>query len=275
MIARDRDAGRIFMPFSTRNGLRIHYEVHGEGPPMVLVHANPFDRRLWLYQVARYSAFFRVIAVDLRGYGLSDKPDEPFTLADMMADVLGVCDDEGVARAVFMGVSVGSGIAMLTALEHSARAAAIVLVGGSSNGPSDVESIVRGFEQAPLGAYLMRLMRGYVAPGFADTKLGHWLLSRFVERADTLSAACIARIFRARGACDMTARLPGLKVPTLVVNGEHDNSLSRGRVTASLIPGARHATLANAGHACVIEDPDAFDAVVIPFLRDAGAWPVA
>ncbi len=263
------------MPYSTRNGLRIHYEVHGDGPPMVLVHANPFDRRLWLYQVARYSAFFRVIAVDLRGYGLSDKPDTPFTLADMMADVLGVCDDEGVDRAVFMGVSVGSGIAMLTALEHPARAAAIVLVGGSSNGPSDVESIVRGFEQATLGDYLMRLMRGYVAPGFADTKLGHWLLSRFVERADTLSAACIARIFRARGSCDMTARLPGLKAPTLVVNGEHDNSLARGRVTASLIPGARHAMLANAGHACVIEDPDAFDAAVIPFLRDAGAWPAA
>ena len=151
------------MPYSTRNGLRIHYEVHGDGPPMVLAHANPFDRRLWLYQVARYSAFFRVIAVDLRGYGLSDKPDTSFTLADMMADVLGVCDDEGVERAVFMGVSVGSGIAMLTALEYPARASAIVLVGGSSNGPRDVESIVRGFESEPLGDYLMRLMRGYVA----------------------------------------------------------------------------------------------------------------
>jgi pimeloyl-ACP methyl ester carboxylesterase len=263
------------MPYSTRNGLRIHYEVHGDGPPMVLVHANPFDRRLWLYQVARYSASYRVIAVDLRGYGLSDKPATTFTLADMMDDVLGVCDDEGIASAIFMGVSVGSGIAMLAALDHPRRTRAIVLVGGSSNGPQDVESIVRGFDHATLGSYLMHLMRGYVAPGFADTKLGHYLLSRFVERADALSAKCIGQIFRARGSCDMTARLPGLKVPTLVVNGEHDNSLARGKITASLIPGARHAELPGTGHACVIEDPDAFDSHVIPFLRENGSWPGA
>ena len=88
------------MPYSTRNGLRIHYEVHGDGPPLVLIHANPFDRRLWMFQVARFSAFYRVIAVDLRGYGLSDKPNTPFTLADMKNDVLGVCADEGITRAI-------------------------------------------------------------------------------------------------------------------------------------------------------------------------------
>jgi pimeloyl-ACP methyl ester carboxylesterase len=260
------------MPISTRNGLRIHYEVHGEGPPMVLIHANPFDRRLWLYQIARYSAFYRVIAVDLRGYGLSDKPEAPFTLADMMHDVRGVCADEGIKRAIFMGVSVGSGIAMLMALEHPDMTEAIVLVGGSSSGPQDVESIVKGLHQETLGAYLMHLMRGYVAPGFADTTHGRWLLSLFTERAADLSAKSIAQIFRARGSCDMTARLPGLKAPTLVVNGEHDNSLKRGGVTASLIPGAKHAVIANAGHACVIEDPDAFDRHVIAFLSGAGLW---
>jgi len=263
------------MPYSIQSGVRVHYEVHGEGPAMVLIHANPFDRRLWLYQVAHYSAYFRVIAIDLRGYGLSDKPDVAFTLADMMDDVLGVCDQEGIASAIFMGVSVGSGIAMLTALDHPQRARAIVLVGGSSSGPRDAAGITAGLDQATLGPYLLSLMRGYVAPGFADTKLGGWLLSRFVERADTLDAGCIAHIFRARGSCDMTERLPGLRVPTLVVNGEHDNSLSRGRITASLIPGARHAVIANAGHACVIEDPEAYDANVIPFLHDNGLWPAA
>ena len=260
------------MPFSTRNGPKIHYEVHGEGPPMVLVHANPFDRRLWLHQVARYSAFYRVIAVDLRGYGHSDKPETPFTLADMKDDVLGVCADEGITRAIFMGVSVGSGIAMLTGLDHPDMCDAIVLVGGSSNGPQDVDSIVKGFNQETLGDYLMHLMRGYVAPGFADTRHGHWLLSLFTERAKDLSAKSIAQIFRARGSCDMTARLPGMTVPTLVVNGAHDNSLARGAITASLVPMAKHAVIPDAGHACVLEDPDAFDRHVIAFLSGLGLW---
>ena len=260
------------MPYSIRNGLRIHYEVHGEGPPMVLVHANPFDRRLWLYQVARYSAYYRVIAVDLRGYGHSDKPEGAFTLHDMKNDVLGVCADAGIARAIFMGVSVGSGIAMLAGLENPEMCDAIVLVGGSSNGPQDVEAIVRGFSQETLGDYLMQLMRGYVAPGFAETKLGHWLLSQFTERANDLNAKCIAQIFRARGSCDMTDRLPGMRVPTLVVNGEHDNSLTRGAITAKLIPGATHAVIPDTGHACVMEDPDAFDRHVIAFLSGLGLW---
>jgi pimeloyl-ACP methyl ester carboxylesterase len=261
------------MPYSVRNGLRIHYEVHGDGPPMILIHANPFDRRLWVFQTARFSPFFRVIAVDLRGYGLSDKPETPFTLADMKDDVLGVCADEGVSRAIFAGVSVGSGITMLTALDHPEMVEAAIMVGGSSAGPRDVEPILAGFREHDLATYLMSLMRGYVAPGFADTALGGWLLRLFVEDAPNLSAACIANIFRARSSCDMTGRLAGFKPPALVINGAHDGSLPAGRTTASLIPHAEHAVLPNTGHACCIEDPEAFDRAMLRFLAARGLAP--
>ena len=50
------------MPYSTANGLRIYYQVSGEGPAFVLVHANPFDHRLWLYQIAQFSSYFRASA---------------------------------------------------------------------------------------------------------------------------------------------------------------------------------------------------------------------
>ncbi|MFZ9502327.1 MAG: alpha/beta fold hydrolase [Beijerinckiaceae bacterium] len=261
------------MPYSSRNGLRIHYEVHGDGPAMVLVHANPFDRRLWQYQVARFSPFFRVIAVDLRGYGLSDKPQEPFTLHDMMNDVLGVCADEGVANAVFAGVSVGSGISLLAAIERPEMVRAAILVGGSSAGPRDVEALVKGFEGQDLAAYLLSLMRGYVAPEFAASALGDYLLRRFVENARDLSAACIANIFRARGSCDMSGRLKDVRAPVLVINGALDKSLPAGRLTAAGVPGAQHVVIENAGHACCIERPDAFDAAMIGFLARCGALP--
>ncbi|MBM3607148.1 MAG: alpha/beta fold hydrolase [Alphaproteobacteria bacterium] len=262
------------MPYSSRNGLNIHYEVHGDGPPMVFAHANPFDRRLWTYQVARFSPFFRCIVVDLRGYGLSDKPENlAFTLKDMTHDVLGVCDDEGIQKAIFVGCSVGSGIAMLAATEYTDRVAAAVMVGGSSTGPSDVESIVSGIQQEKLAEYLMTLMRGYVAPGFADTPLGNYLLKLFVEDAKSLSANCIRQIFRARASYDMTDRLPHFRVPALVINGEYDNSLAKGTQTAKLIPGCTHRILPNTGHACSIEDPQAFDAALIDFLRAHQLYP--
>lgn len=261
------------MPYSTRNGLRIHYEVHGDGPPMVLIHANPFDRRLWMFQVARFSAFYRVIAVDLRGYGLSDKPNDPFTLADMKNDVLGVCADEGISRAIFAGVSVGSGISMLTALDHPEMVDAAILVGGSSGGPRNVAKTIAGFEGQDLGTYLMTLMRGYVAPGFADTPLGGWLLRLFIENAANLNQTCIANIFRARANCLMTPRLPEMKPPILVINGEHDGSMAGGRETASLTPTAEHFVLPNTGHACCIEDPNGFDRAMIRFLSARGLVP--
>ena len=260
------------MPFSTRTGPPIHYEVQGQGPAMVLIHANPFDRRLWLYQAARYSAFYKVINVDLRAYGHSDKTFTPFTLGDLKDDVRGVMACEGVEKAIFMGVSVGSGISMLMGLDHPEACEAVVLVGGSSDGPRDVESIVSKVRQETLGEDIMGFMRSYVGPGFAESRTGAWLLNQFIDRVEHQSAATIGQVFRARGNWDMTDRLASLSVPTLVVNGEFDQSLERGMRTAAMVPGAKHALLPGTGHACVIEDPEGFDAAVVPFLRDLGLW---
>lgn len=77
------------MPYSKSNSVDIWYEVNGAGPPMVLEHANPFDHNLWLYQIAHFSKWFRVLSIDLRGYGRSGKITPPFTLEDMCDDVWG------------------------------------------------------------------------------------------------------------------------------------------------------------------------------------------
>ncbi len=260
------------MPFSTRNGLRIHYESVGEGSPLVLIHANPFDRRLWMHQVARFSPFYKIIAVDIRGYGLSDRPETPFTLEDMADDVLGVCADEGIEKAIFAGVSVGSGMALLTALEHPGRVEALVLVGGSSRSNRSISRRIDGFTAKGPAAYRLEHMRELFAPEFPATPAGRRILKLFAEDAHRLSGASIAQIFRARGACDMSARLPDISVPVLVVNGAHDMSLEAGRFTASQIPGAQHVTLPGTGHACNIEDPEAFDDAMIGFFKTHGLW---
>jgi 3-oxoadipate enol-lactonase len=70
---------------------------------MVLVHANPFDHRLFTYQIASLAPSFRLVAMDIRGYGRSDKPETPFTLNDMADDVLAVCAQEKITRAHLHG----------------------------------------------------------------------------------------------------------------------------------------------------------------------------
>lgn len=255
------------MPYADSDGVRIYYEVSGEGRPFVWVHANPFDHNLLLYQVAHFSTWFRVIALDIRGYGRSDKPTAEFSLRDMADDVLAVCRAEGVGEAVVGGVSVGSGIALLLGLDHPETFRGVVLVGGSSGGGARTGDRIRGYT-GDAAAYHEKHIRELVAPGFADTKLGRYLLGIFLERNPWLSGESIAQIFRARAGADMTPRLSEMKAPTLVVNGEHDLSLEGGRRTAELIPGAVHKVLPGTGHACCIEDPAGFDALVLEFLRD-------
>jgi pimeloyl-ACP methyl ester carboxylesterase len=261
------------MPYSTENGLKIYYDLCGNGPPMVLVHANPYDRRLWMYQIARFSQHFTVASVDIRGYGFSDKPETPFTLEDMADDVLGVCKREGITRAIFGGVSVGSGIALVIGLDHPEIADALVLVGGNSRGGGSIQKRIDGYTSDDLAGYRRAHMCELFAPTFPDTPLGRWTVNLFCENSDTLSGRSIAQIFRAREGCDMSGRLSGMTVPTLVINGEYDGSLKAGQATAAGIPGARHVVIPATGHACCIEDPGRFDEAMIGFIKDKGLWP--
>ena len=120
------------MPYCTRNGVKTYYEVSGEGYPFVLMHANPFDRRLFLYQVAHLSTHFRIINIDLRGYGYSDKPSVPVTVTDLCEDVVAVCHQEGAREAIFAGVSVGGVMGLQLGLDYPELFKALILVGCSS-----------------------------------------------------------------------------------------------------------------------------------------------
>ena len=270
------------MPYSINRGVRTHYEVSGEGPAIVLIHANPFDHTLFLYQIPHFSAFFTVIAPNLRGYGPSDIVTTPFTLSDLANDVYAVCQQEGTTEAIVVGVSTGSGIALLMGLDRPDFCRAVVLVGGGSGkGKVTPEELAR--PTARMSQYLEKGLDGYhlqhledlVRPEFAESELGGHLLRSFVERGRHFGwkSEGIVEVLRARRGTDMTSRLGDMKVPTLVINGEFDNGLPGGTRTAQMIPGAVHKIVPGAGHACCIEDPGMFDALVMEFLAENGLWP--
>jgi len=260
------------MPVSRSNGVDIWYEVKGDGPAMVLVHANPFDHDLWMYQTAHFSTWFKVIGVDIRGYGRSSKVTTAYTLKDMCDDVVGVMRDAGIARAILGGCSVGSGIALLLALDRPELFDAVILVGGNSAASARFPGRIAGY-RANLAEYHPRHIRELVQPGFADSRLGHYLLNMFLERGPRLNGEAIAQVFLALNQNASTDRLSTMTVPTLIINGEFDNSRPAGERTASLTPGAVHKVLPGTGHACCLEDPAGFDALVIEFLAARGLMP--
>ena len=133
------------MPFSHANGVKIWYEVAGDGPAMVFVHANPYDNGLWIYQTAHFSTWFKVVSIDIRGYGRSDKIEKPYTQEDQCNDVLGVMDNLDIHRAIFAGCSVGSGIGIHLGLDHPDRLDALILVGGNSGVSDRYQQRIKGY----------------------------------------------------------------------------------------------------------------------------------
>jgi pimeloyl-ACP methyl ester carboxylesterase len=266
------------MPVSRANGIDIYYERAGSGPPLVLVHALPFDHNLWLYQQARFSARFTTLAMDLRGWGRSDKPHTPFTLRDMGDDIMGVLRDAGVsAGAVVLGCSIGSKIALMLACDHPDVFRAAILVGGNSGPQNQFDHRIAAYRAHAAAGTLEGYRRGHLRHGvtaaWADSPIGHYLIETFIERGRNLDAECIAHVFGALTVSDLRPRLASYRTPTLIINGEHDSAFAAGAKTAELIPHAVRRILPGAGHCCFLENPEAFDGYVTEFLQADNLWP--
>lgn len=255
------------MPYCPVNRIRVHYEVSGEGFPLVLVHANPFDRRLWMYQAAHFSNFLKVINIDLRGYGYSDKPTAATSIAEMGEDIMAVCRQEGVKEALVAGISVGGVIALQLGLDHPEVFRALILVGCSSVPGDRYQSRIEGYTKEGIAKYHIQHLTSLVSKEFPRTKLGRYLLGLFTETDSRLSAPAIAEIFHALQNRDVTHRLVEIKMPVLIINGEFDNALGRSREMSQKIAGAVHHVIPGTGHACCLEDPATFDDIVLNFLK--------
>jgi len=258
------------MPYSTKNGVKTYYEVSGEGLPFVLMHANPFDRRMLVYQAAHFSTYFKVINIDLRGYGYSDKPASPITMSDLCDDVVAVCRQEGAHEAIFAGVSVGGVMGLQLGLDHPEIFKALILVGCSSMPGDRYQSRIDGYMKQGVEKFHIQHLTDLLSKEFPQTRLGKYLMSMHTEMDAKLNAPAIAEIFHALQNRDLTARLSELKMPVLIMNGEFDNSLQRSKEMSTRIAGAEHRTIAGAGHACCLEDPATFDEHVLRFLQNHG-----
>lgn len=260
------------MPFSLRAGVRTYYETAGEGPALVFLHALPFDHTLYLYQMAHFSTWFRVIGIDFRGFGRSDAVTEPYGLSDLCDDAFAVCAKEGVSKAIVLGTSIGSKAALLLGLDRPDLVRAVIAVGaGNKPSPAALDRM-KAYRTEGRDGFHPKHLRGVVSDAFAATPRGKYLLAAMLERGRALGmkGEAMARSVEAAHDRDLRPRLPGMSVPTLVINGEHDTSLSGGTETAKLVPGARHEIIKDAGHACCLEDPATFDRLILDFLRKAG-----
>lgn len=242
------------------------------GPPMVFLHPNPADLSIWVYQMARFSTWFRTIGIDLPGYGRS-----PGALAGLtMTDIANACwdrvDEVSSEPAVLVGCSVGAHVALHMAHERPGMTAAILL-SGTSYREEKTYCLERIEAYSERGVdYRHDYFLEIVGPVFAASPLGEYFATLTAERNDSADLAAIIEMFRALYVPD-PAWLFETTAPTLIISGTEDRAHEPAKALQAKIAGCEFQPIEGAGHACQIEQPWEWDRLAIEFLKRRGVWP--
>jgi 3-oxoadipate enol-lactonase len=263
---------------TSRDGIRIYYEEHGSGEPVLLAYGIGGNAGMWEPNVEALSAGHRLILWEPRGHARSDSPENPqsVTFAHWVRDLYDLMDHLGLGRAVVGGLSLGAGIATRFALDHPERVRALLVIDSSSASglPLGVDNVVMRAKsiEVTLKGGMDAMAEFAIAsnPNVAGRiKLDPGARKEIFDYYRMLTPIGYANALRALLQMDyITDRLGEITVPTLLVCGDEDPSLGPMREIQKRIPHARFALLSLAGHFANRDRPEAFNRAVVEFLND-------
>jgi len=292
----DPDAGRLGrMPFDearrlpTHDGGSIATVSRGDrgAPTIVFAHGVTLTSRVWVKQFESLpKAGIRVVAFDHRGHGDSTSGTTGHSVENLGRDLLTVLEGLDLRDAVVVGHSMGGIALQELAVRHARpiqeRVRGMVLLSSLGKTPLSTArklrcAAERVSEKFSLGSVMSRPDVGTM---FARIGFGRDPLASHVELTREMLASCPADTSREAVASlfgfDLTAELPSITLPTLVVCGSRDviTPAAESRRLAELIPGARLVVFEHAGHMLMLERTEELDALLLDFARDVGTLPV-
>jgi pimeloyl-ACP methyl ester carboxylesterase len=250
------------MPTIDRDGTKIHYEVHGSGPPLILTHGYSSTSAMWQGQIEALAKRHRLILWDMRGHGQSDYPDDPSAYSEALTvgDIAALLDQVGAAKAIVGGLSLGGYMSLAFYRAHPERVSALLII---DTGPGFKKDDAREAWNKRAHETADRFERH----GLDVLKSASRERSS-VSHRDASGLARAARGMLTQRDARVIELLPEIKVPSLVVVGADDTPfLAASDYMAAKIPGAQKAVIPAAGHAVNIDQPQAFIDAVVPFLE--------
>lgn len=272
---------------SAAGGVRLHYEVTGEGTPLVFVHEFGGDAESWTPQVAFFARRYRVITYNARGYPPSDVPEalDAYSQDIAVDDLRGIVEQVAGGPAHVCGLSMGGYASLHFGLRYPDLARSIV-VAGCGYGSDDPDTFRRDADA--LSARIERDGMAAVAPGYAEgpTRVqyqrkdphGWRVLADALARHSTTGSARTLRGVQGRRPTvySLEDRLARLTVPALIMTGDEDEPcLEPALFMKRHIKSAGLVVLPNSGHVINLEEPALFNAAVLEFLTlaESGRWP--
>ena len=251
------------MATASLNGIRVDHEVGGQGPAVLLTHGYSATGRMWEGQRGTLGARYRLITWDMRGHGQTVSPDDPkqYSAPLTVADMAALLRHVEVDRAVVGGLSLGGYMSLAFYRTHPAMVRALVIC-DSGPGYRNAEARAAWNRQAHQRADELEA-RGL------DVLAGRSREMREAaqhHRSDQ-GLAHAARGMLAQEDAAVIDSLPQVRVPTLIIVGDRDAPfIPASRYMAGKIPGARLEVVKDAGHSANLDQPDAFNRVLLEFL---------
>lgn len=258
--------------FEAGGGIRLRYDVEGDGPAVLFLHAFPLGMWMWEEQVRALARTHRTVRFDMRGFGESDPGDGPLTMERSADDAVLLLDHLGLGRAMVVGCSMGGYVAFALARRHRDRLNGLVLA--DTRATPDTPEARAG--RASLAEKTLAEGSAAVAAKFLPTLLGPTTQRERTPLVGRVEASILgnpprglANALLGLGArADSRPTLREIAVPTLVVCGAEDTVTPRSDSEALVagIAGSRLAVLEGAGHLANLETPEAFNRSLTRFL---------
>jgi pimeloyl-ACP methyl ester carboxylesterase len=257
--------------FADINGGRMHYEVAGDGPALVLLHAGIADHRMWEDQFLVFAQHYRVIRCDLWGYGKSTAPAQTYALHQDLYQLLQLL---GVEQAHLLGCSGGGAVSIDLALAYPQLVKSLIVAGSGLGGyqftgealQRSSEQMHTAWEQKDFAQLIELTLQLWVdgrdrAPDQVDPRVRERVREMLVDRRGVEGAEQPLEP-AAMG------RLTEIRAPTLIIIGERDeaNIFTIADLLATNVPGAQTIVIPDTAHLPNMEKPDEFNRIVLEFL---------
>ncbi len=257
----------------------LHYEVWGDGPAIVLIHAGYVDSRMWEGEVQYLSGSYKVITYDVRGFGESSRPDSEYSDSEDLRELM---DFLGIRQAIVIGISNGGRIAFDFSVEHPERVRGIIAInagirgiGDELNGDGkDLWGDLDGIEEK----YSAFIESGHFRDAAAlDVDYwSHMLMGSMREKVLDMAEQNVSvpetspDKYQRSPEPPAYTRLESLKCPVLIVSSDNDREGMRqiSRLINTKIHGSRLVALKNADHIPPFSSPEELKTAILGFVKE-------
>lgn len=253
--------------------VRLHIEQVGppDGQALVLLHGLGNTGESWFFQRdVLGEAGYRVLLVDARGHGQSEKPHTRFSIQAMAGDVVHALDGLGIETAHVCGLSLGGALALTLAMDYPGRVGRLVVVNSAMRFiPRDLSRLLYFGMRVILMQFISfrqqaRLVANRVFPNPEHAHLRDYLYQILIAN----DPIAYRRVALALARFDARGQVGRIQAPTLVIAGDKDTTVPMRdkRALAAAIPGARLEVVAGSGHGTPVDSPEAFTSLLLDFL---------